>query len=149
VAERYVGDHYDRVTNNFLIKSYSNSDTYSFTLAFFEVFEVGFLLQHRVTVLICRITCELQLVGTINAGETRSISVQLFVRVPILGRVEIVTVAGQLTRENKLSTAIDCPIAKGTVSLFLRSRVLYADIDVTIRILGHFREDNINLLTLP
>lgn len=128
LAERYVDDHYDTRTRNFLIKSYSSSDTYSLTLAFFEVFE---------------------LVGAINAGETRSISVQLFVRVPILGRVELATIAGQLTKTGRVSTNIDCPIAEGTISVFLKGSVLYAAIDVKVMILGRFKNDEIELLPLP
>ncbi|KAF8689638.1 hypothetical protein AX14_003280 [Amanita brunnescens Koide BX004] len=138
LLQTYVDDHHDTETHNFLIEKYVNkpgpnltagSSPYSATVTFLDVF---------------------QLVGAISPNDKRTVGTQLYVKIPILGRVKLASLAGNLKGDPKDVTAsIDAHVAKGEATLILEDKTLYISAEADIKFLGSRKTGKHKLFTLP
>jgi hypothetical protein len=86
-----------------------------------------------------------QLEGSIDIG-TLTLSATLYVRVPLWGRVKIISISGNLREGIKLS--INVLVASGTIGLRLDGKDLRFLVDLEVKFVGKIKDD-IKLFTLP
>jgi hypothetical protein len=82
-----------------------------------------------------------------------SASVALFVRVPIAGRIQLVTIGGSLTGDG-VTAKVNLVLAKGTVTLYAKengsgNHDLYIKVDLEIKFIRKISSGEHKLVTLP
>ena len=88
--------------------------------------------------------------GAVSPTDKRSVATELFAKIPVLGRVKLASLAGNLRGDPKDVTAqIDAHIAKGEATLILEDKVLYITAEVDVKFLGSRKTGKHKLLTLP
>ena len=98
------------------------------------------------------IQCSTQLVGSIEPGSL-AISASLYVRIPYIGRILVVSLSGDLGGAGVTAT-IDAIIAAGTATLTAEQNSsgthdLYINANVNIKMIGNVNTDEFLLLTMP
>ncbi len=77
---------------------------------------------------------------------TFNVSVKLYVKVPIFGRVNIATIAGSLRKG--VTVKINVAVASGSATLSLQGKVLYIELKLKVKFIGNIG-GKYKLLTLP
>ncbi|KAJ7586323.1 hypothetical protein C8J56DRAFT_1165386 [Mycena floridula] len=88
----------------------------------------------------------LTLVGSIDPRSLTA-ALTLYVNFPLWGRVNIAEIAGSLI--TGIAVQVDVILAKGTVKLYVKDRVLYINAALDLKFLGHFETGDLRLIPLP